>query len=147
MAEDYDVDFLGGIPLDIKIRGNQLIERFYATRMPHTFLSVITDDCIATGLDYNAGGARYNNTFIQAVGIGTTVTVTDLAANKPATYHILGPWDSDPALGIISYPAALAQALFNKKPGDIIEAAGETGKLKLRIDRIEKTPDSILQAL
>jgi len=57
--------------LDIKIRGNQLIERLYATRMPHTFLSVITDDCIARGMDYNAGGARYNNTFIQAVGIGS----------------------------------------------------------------------------
>jgi formate C-acetyltransferase len=57
--------------LDIKIRGNQLIERLYATRMPHTFLSVITDDCIARGKDYNAGGARYNNTFIQAVGIGS----------------------------------------------------------------------------
>jgi formate C-acetyltransferase len=57
--------------LDIKIRGNQLIERLYATRMPHTFLSVITDDCIIKGKDYNAGGARYNNTFIQAVGIGT----------------------------------------------------------------------------
>ena len=60
--------------LDIKIRGNQLIERLYATRMPHVFLSVITDDCIAKGKDYNAGGARYNNTFIQAVGIGS---VTD----------------------------------------------------------------------
>jgi formate C-acetyltransferase len=60
--------------LDIKIRGNQLIERLYATRMPHTFLSVITDDCISKGKDYNAGGARYNNSFIQAVGIGS---VTD----------------------------------------------------------------------
>ncbi|MFZ1614685.1 MAG: pyruvate formate lyase family protein, partial [Holophaga sp.] len=57
--------------LDIKIRGNQLIERLYATRMPAPFLSVLTDDCIATGRDYNAGGARYNNTFIQAVGIGS----------------------------------------------------------------------------
>jgi formate C-acetyltransferase len=57
--------------LDIKVRGNQLIERLYATRMPHTFLSVITDDCIKKGKDYNAGGARYNNTFIQAVGIGS----------------------------------------------------------------------------
>jgi formate C-acetyltransferase len=60
--------------LDVKIRGNQVIERLYATRMPHTFLSVITDDCVARGKDYNAGGARYNNTFIQAVGIGS---VTD----------------------------------------------------------------------
>lgn len=83
----------------------------------------------------------------DVAGIGTSVTVTDLATNQPQTYHILGAWDSDPARGIISYPAALAQALFNKKPGEVIEAAGDTGKLKLRIDRIEKTPDSILQAL
>ncbi len=70
--------------LDIKIRGNQLIEHLYATRMPHTFLSVITDDCIAKGKDYNAGGARYNNSFIQAVGIGS---VTDsLSALKEQVY-------------------------------------------------------------
>ena len=70
--------------LDIKIRGNQLIERLYATRMPHTFLSVITDDCIARGKDYNSGGARYNNTFIQAVGIGS---ITDsLSALKEVVY-------------------------------------------------------------
>jgi formate C-acetyltransferase len=76
--------------LDIKIRGNQLIERLYATRMPHTFLSVITDDCIARGKDYNAGGARYNNTFIQAVGIGT---ITDsLSALRELVFdkHELG---------------------------------------------------------
>ena len=70
--------------LNIKIRGNQLIERLYATRMPHTFLSVITDDCIARGKDYNAGGARYNNTFIQAVGIGS---ITDsLSALKDMVF-------------------------------------------------------------
>ena len=39
--------------------------------MPAPFLSVITDDCIAKGLDYNAGGARYNNSYIQFVGLGT----------------------------------------------------------------------------
>ena len=42
--------------------------------MPAPFLSVITDDCIANGRDYNAGGARYNTTYIQGGGIGT---VTD----------------------------------------------------------------------
>lgn len=57
--------------LEIKIAGNQLIERIYARVMPAPFLSVLTDDCIARGKDYNAGGARYNNTFIQGVGIGT----------------------------------------------------------------------------
>jgi trans-4-hydroxy-L-proline dehydratase len=70
--------------LDIKIRGNQLVERLFATRMPHTFLSVITDDCISKGRDYNAGGARYNNTFIQAVAIGS---VTDsLSALKDVVF-------------------------------------------------------------
>jgi len=63
--------------LEVKIRGNRIIERLYATEMPAPFLSVLTDDCVANGRDYNAGGARYNNTYIQAVGIGT---VTDSLA-------------------------------------------------------------------
>lgn len=57
--------------LEIKIAGNQVIERMYAALMPAPFLSVITDDCIWKGQDYNAGGARYNHTFIQFVGIGS----------------------------------------------------------------------------
>ena len=84
---------------------------------------------------------------LEAVGIGTTVTVTDLATGQPQVFHVLGAWDSDPTRGIISYPAALARALFNKKPGDTVEAADENGKLTYRIDRIEKTPAEILQSL
>jgi formate C-acetyltransferase len=57
--------------LEIKLRGNQLIERMYATRMPAPFLSVMTDDCVKRSRDYNAGGARYNNTYIQFVGLGS----------------------------------------------------------------------------
>jgi formate C-acetyltransferase len=71
--------------IDLKIRGNMLIERMYASLMPAPFLSVLTDDCIAKGMDYNAGGARYNNTFIQFVGIGT---LTDsLAALKRVVFE------------------------------------------------------------
>ncbi len=57
--------------IDIKIRGNNVIERLYATYMPVPFLSVLIDDCIAKGKDYNDGGARYNTNYIQGVGIGT----------------------------------------------------------------------------
>lgn len=57
--------------IDLKLRGNQVIEQIYAAHMPAPFLSVITDDCIKKGLDYNAGGARYNNSYIQFVGIGS----------------------------------------------------------------------------
>lgn len=70
--------------IDIKISGNQIIERMYADYCPATFLSVIIDDCIARGRDYNDGGARYNTTYIQGVGIGT---ITDsLAAIKKHVY-------------------------------------------------------------
>ena len=63
--------------IDVKIRGNELIGQMYARLMPAPFLSVLTDDCIKNGRDYNAGGARYNNTYIQGVGIGT---ITDSLA-------------------------------------------------------------------
>ena len=57
--------------LNIKLRGNLVIEKIYAEEMPVPFLSVLTNDCIARGKDYNAGGARYNTSYIQGVGIGT----------------------------------------------------------------------------
>ena len=57
--------------IEIKLAGNDRIERMYAQMMPAPFLSVITDDCIRKGKDYNAGGARYNNSYIQFVGIGS----------------------------------------------------------------------------
>jgi trans-4-hydroxy-L-proline dehydratase len=57
--------------VDIKIAGNNLIERMYMENMPVPLLSVITDDCIKAGKDYNAGGARYNTSYIQCVGIST----------------------------------------------------------------------------
>lgn len=57
--------------VDVKVAGNNLIERMYMQYMPVPLLSVITDDCIKKGLDYNSGGARYNTSYIQCVGIAT----------------------------------------------------------------------------
>ena len=57
--------------VDIKVRGNNVIENLYAKYMPAPFLSLLTDDCIARGKDYHSGGARYNTSYIQGVGIGT----------------------------------------------------------------------------
>jgi len=58
--------------VDVKVRGNNVVERLYATRMPAPFLSVLIDDCVARGRDYHDGGARYNTSYVQGVGIGTT---------------------------------------------------------------------------
>jgi formate C-acetyltransferase len=70
--------------VDIKVRGNNVIERLYAAHIPAPFLSLLIDDCIATGRDYHDGGARYNTAYIQGVGLGT---MTDaLAAIKAHVY-------------------------------------------------------------
>jgi formate C-acetyltransferase len=67
----------------IKLEGNNIIEKLYAQEMPVPFLSLIIDDCIQNGKDYNAGGAKYNTSYVQGVGIGS---LTDnLTAIK---YHV-----------------------------------------------------------
>ncbi len=57
--------------IDLKIRGNNIIERLYANFMPAPFMSLLMDDCVTRGVDYHSGGSRYNPTYIQGVGIGT----------------------------------------------------------------------------
>ncbi len=69
--------------INIKIRGNNVIERLFAEYMPTPMMSLLVDDCIERGKDYHNGGARYNSTYIQGVGISS---LTDsLSAIK---YHV-----------------------------------------------------------
>ena len=68
--------------VDIKVKGNNVIERIYSKHMPAPLMSVIVDDCIKNAKDYNAGGARYNTKYIQGVGIGTiTDSLTSIKYN------------------------------------------------------------------
>ncbi|MGL5348262.1 MAG: trans-4-hydroxy-L-proline dehydratase [Peptostreptococcaceae bacterium] len=68
--------------VDIKVQGNNIIEKIYAKHMPSPLMSVIIDDCIKNAKDYNAGGARYNTKYIQGVGIGTiTDSLTSIKYN------------------------------------------------------------------
>ncbi|MBN2399554.1 MAG: glycyl radical protein [Candidatus Aminicenantes bacterium] len=71
--------------IDIKIRGNNIIDRLYARYLPVPFLSLLIDDCVASGRDYHDGGARYNTSYIQGVGLGT---ITDcLSAIRHHVYE------------------------------------------------------------
>ncbi|MDZ7740693.1 MAG: trans-4-hydroxy-L-proline dehydratase [Bacteroidota bacterium] len=71
--------------IDIKIKGNNIIEKLYARYLPVPFLSLLIGDCIKNGKDYNAGGARYNSSYIQGVGTGS---ITDnLAAIKKHVFE------------------------------------------------------------
>jgi len=69
--------------IDVKVRGNNVIERLWALHTPTPFLSLLIDDCIENGADYHDGGARYNTSYIQGVGLGT---LTD--AVTAVKYHV-----------------------------------------------------------
>ncbi len=67
---------------DIKLKGNNIIEKLYAEQLPVPFLSLIIEDCITNGVDYNAGGARYNTSYVQGVGLGSlTDNITSIKFN------------------------------------------------------------------
>lgn len=69
--------------IDLKIAGNNVIERLYADFMPAPFMSLLMDDCIKKARDYHDGGPRYNISYIQGVGLGTLAD--SMAAVK---YHV-----------------------------------------------------------
>lgn len=103
--------------IDIKIAGNNLIERLYAAYLPAPFLSLLIDDCLARGQDYHDGGARYNTSYIQGVGIGT---ITDsLAALRHGVYErkLLTLAELREALAVnFDGREPLRQMLLNKVP-------------------------------
>lgn len=69
--------------VNLKVRGNNVIERLYAEYMPAPFLSLVVDDCIAKGKDYNDGGPHYNTTYIM--GVAPASCTDSLAALK---FHV-----------------------------------------------------------
>ncbi|NLI24350.1 MAG: formate C-acetyltransferase/glycerol dehydratase family glycyl radical enzyme, partial [Bacteroidales bacterium] len=74
--------------INIKIKGNNIIERLYARNLPTPFLSLFIDDCIARGKDYIDGGPRYNTSYIQGVGLGS---ITDSLTSLK--YHVFDKKD------------------------------------------------------
>ena len=103
--------------IDLKIAGNAVFERMYAEHAPAPYLSLLIDDCIAKGVDYNAGGARYDTSYIQGVGTGT---LTDsLAAIKQLVFDD-GSVSMEELLGVLADDfgghEALRQMVVNKVP-------------------------------
>jgi transcription elongation GreA/GreB family factor len=84
-----------------------------------------------------ARGTDFANSKTDAVGIGTIVRATDLEANQPEHFTILGAWDSEPEKGIVSYLSPVAQALLNHKVGDQVEFEVHGVRHQHRIDAIE----------
>ncbi len=74
-------------------------------------------------------------------GMGTRVTIT-AADSRVLQFHILGEWDRDEALGIISNRSRMAQCLDGKRVGESATVPGETGDESVTVTAIEPlTPE------
>ena len=72
----------------------------------------------------------------DAVGLLCRVGITNMATNRSMTYTITNPHEANLQDGKISIKSPIAQALLNKKAGDIVEVNVPAGRVKLRIDSI-----------
>jgi transcription elongation GreA/GreB family factor len=65
------------------------------------------------------------------------VQATELTANTPERFSLLGAWDSEPEKGIVSYLSPVAQSLLGHKPGDEVEVEVNGVHHHYRLDSIQ----------
>ncbi len=78
------------------------------------------------------------------VGFGTHFHVSPLGAESHEDYIMLGPWESDPEKGVLSYQAPFAQAFMGKTPGDKVEVELPLHTGRYEIISIESIPQERL---
>jgi len=76
------------------------------------------------------------------VGPGTGVLL-DYGNGKVERYHILGEWDKDEALGIISCETKMAKALEDHVAGDEVTVPSEEGETTCRIVEVTALPKDV----
>jgi len=103
--------------VDMKIRVSNYIDRMFAKYAPATFLSLFIDDCIAKGRDYYNAGPRYNTTYIQCTGLGTT---TDSFSSLKKHVYEERHWSMDEILEAIDSnfenKEVMRQTILNRTP-------------------------------
>ena len=73
----------------------------------------------------------------EKVGLLSKVEMTNLNTNTRMTYTIASPHEANLREGKISIKSPIAEALLNKKVGDIVEVHVPAGLLRLRIENIK----------
>ncbi len=77
-----------------------------------------------TNLERDLGRARvtdFKEATVDQVSVGTLVEVRSAASGHTTRYTILGAWDGDPDIHIVSYKTPLGTALLGKKVGDTVK--------------------------
>ena len=74
----------------------------------------------------------------DCVGLLSRVEMTNLTTGSTMTYTIASPHEANLREGKISIKSPIAEALLNKKVGDVVEVRVPAGLLKLRIESITR---------
>lgn len=94
---------------------------------------------------HSARGTSFENADTSRVSIGTIVKLRDHTSGKEETYTILGAWDGDPDRNIISYQAAIGQALLGHKAGESVSIGAEGATQTVVIVSIESAPVDVAE--
>src|SRR5687767_12255319 len=70
------------------------------------------------------------------VTVGSTVTVQEENFD-PETYYVVGAKEADPRKGKISNESPIGRALMDHKAGEVVEAETPSGKIRIKILKIE----------
>ncbi len=87
-------------------------------------------------------GTDFTGFATDCAGMGTAVTI-ERPDGRKERYCILGEWDRDEGLGIISSLSKLAQALEGHKAGDEVMVPSETGPERCKILSLSEPGDEV----
>ncbi|WNY64701.1 transcription elongation factor GreA [Borreliella carolinensis] len=73
----------------------------------------------------------------SVVGFGTKVIILNEATGKDESYLILGPWESNPDEGIISYKSPFGENLLDSKEGDSLNFVINNTDFRYFVKKIE----------
>ncbi|MGD0998090.1 MAG: transcription elongation factor GreA [Thermoleophilia bacterium] len=74
----------------------------------------------------------------DVVGVGTKVTLQDVARGDVVQYSIVGSAEADPTDHKLSNESPVGHAIMGHKPGEVIKVAAPRGETKLKIIDIER---------
>jgi transcription elongation GreA/GreB family factor len=87
-------------------------------------------------------GTDFRGLPTEAAGIGTCVTLEKPGGDR-VRLCILGEWDGDAALGIVSCKSRLAEILAGRRPGDSVTLPSDGGEEECRVASVGDLPDDV----
>lgn len=87
-------------------------------------------------------GTDFTNLPTERAGLGTCVAIA-YPDGRRQTFNILGEWDRDEALNIISNKSRLAQCLEGRHAGETAIIPGETGNEPVVLEAVTALPEAI----